>query len=248
LALSWLLWLPLAGVRVGLLPAWVAEGRLTGLALPGVLVPSLVAVALCAHLGDGALRALAASLVAWRVGASWWVAVLLQPVLLVVTALLALSGDPPVQDPSPGSAGALVVTAAALVVASFGEETGWRGVALPALVRRHGWIRGNLVLGLFVATWHLPYWVLQGVFEDHGAVYLLLDFVFVVALTYQLAWLVRRSRGSVLVAVVFHVSFNLVNVALLPVTATTGAFAILTVLEVAVAVVAIRSLSSARVL
>ena len=38
-------------------------------------------------------------------------------------------------------------------------------------------------------------------------------------LTFQLTWLVNHAHGSVLVAVAFHVVFNTVNVALLPVTA-----------------------------
>jgi hypothetical protein len=31
------------------------------------------------------------------------------------------------------------------------------------------------------ATWHLPYWVLQGVLEDHRWGYLVLGYVFILA-------------------------------------------------------------------
>jgi hypothetical protein len=54
------------------------------------------------------------------------------------------------------------------------------------------------------------------------------------ALTFQLTWLVNNTDGSVLVAVAFHLAFNVVNVALLPVTASTGAFALLTAFECAI--------------
>jgi membrane protease YdiL (CAAX protease family) len=57
-----------------------------------------------------------------------------------------------------------------------------------------------------------------------------------------LSWLARRSRWSVLVAVAFHVSFNLVNVALLPLTDATGAFAVLTGVEVLLALLAAKAL------
>ena len=55
------------------------------------------------------------------------------------------------------------------------------------------------------------------------------------ALTFQLTWLVNHSNGSVLVAVVFHVVVNLVNVTVLPVTASVGAFTLLTALECLIA-------------
>ena len=189
LVLSWALWVPLAAMRVGLLPDWVSAGSMVALAA-----------------------------VVWSVVGT---------------------GPSPAADLGIST---LLGTTAGLVVASFGEEVGWRGVALPALVRRQGWSRASLTLGLFVALWHVPYWVLQGVFEDHGLAYLVLDFVFVVALTFQLSWLVGRSRWSVLVAVAFHVSFNVVNVALLPLTDATGAFAVLTGVEVVLAVLAARAL------
>jgi membrane protease YdiL (CAAX protease family) len=125
-----------------------------------------------------------------------------------------------------------------LLIAATGEELGWRGVALPALLRRRGPLPMSLLLGVLVAAWHVPYWVLQGVLQQFGPVYLLLDLAFVVALTYQLTWLFLRSGGSVLAAVAFHVSFNLVNVAVLPITDGTLPFAVLTVVECGLALLA----------
>ena len=64
-------------------------------------------------------------------------------------------------------------------------------------------------------------------------------------LTFQLTWLVNHAHGSVLVAVAFHVVFNTVNVALLPVTASPGAFAVLTALECVVTLALVRHLGPA---
>jgi hypothetical protein len=89
-------------------------------------------------------------------------------------------------------------------------------------------------LALVTATWHLPYWAILGVPGEYGTWYLAINYVFIMALTFQLTWLVNNTGGSVLGAVAFHVAFNVVNVAILPVTASTGAFALLTAVECAV--------------
>lgn len=236
--LSWAVWLPLMSVRLGVLPQVVPLAALTPIALLGVLMPAVAATALTARAaGRAGLRDLWARLCRWRVGRLWLPVVLGQPVLLLVTALLhnALGGGDPVVPSDDLGIGALLTSAVFLVIASTGEEVGWRGLALPALQAGRGPLRASMVLGLVTATWHLPYWVLQGVFDDYGAGYLLIDYVFILALTFQLTWLVNLGRGSVLVAVGFHVVFNLVNVTILPVTASVGAFSLLTILECLVA-------------
>lgn len=173
----------------------------------------------------------------------WWLAVLaLQPLLVATTTLLARPVDPVGLEPGL-AASTLVGTTVFLVLASTGEEVGWRGLALPALQSRHGAVRASIVLGLVTATWHLPYWVLQGVLEDKDAAYLALDYVFILALSFQLTWVVNRTGGSVLSAVGFHVSFNVMNVAVLPVTEGTAAFAVLTLLELLVSALVVRHLT-----
>lgn len=241
LVLSWALWVPLMLMRLDVLPRPVSAQALTGLALPGVLVPSLVAAALCRQQGRSTLRTLGSSVTRWRVGPLWWPALAVQPLVLAVVA--ASWVGPAVVSPKTGlTLVSVVVSLTFLVLAALGEEVGWRGVALPALATRHGVHRATVALGLVVATWHLPYWVLQGVLEEHGLGYLVLDYLFVLALTYQLTWLFLRS-GSVLVAVGLHVSFNAVNVVFLPVTSSAGAFAVLVVVEAALAALAAYALT-----
>jgi uncharacterized protein len=238
-ALSWTVWVPLMLIRLGVLPELVPVTALTPLALPGVLMPAVAAVMLSARAsGRAGVRRLLRRLLLWRVGGWWLVVLLLQPLVLLVVSVVynALGrGDQVLRTPGL-TVGALLTSVVVLLVASTGEEVGWRGLALPALQSDGGPVRASIVLGLVVATWHLPYWVLQGVLEDFGPVYLALDFVFVLALTFQLTWLFNRTGGSVLVAVAFHLVFNIVNVTVLPVTSSTGAFALLTAVECLIAV------------
>jgi CAAX protease family protein len=247
-ALSWSVWVPLMLIRVGVIPTAMTDDALVALALPGVLMPAVAATWLTGReLGWAGVRRLYGRLGRWRIGRWWWVALLLQPLVLVVTAVLynQMSDGDRVEVESGLTAVSVMLSLTFLVLASCGEELGWRGHALPRLLARHGASRASGVLGLATATWHLPYWVLQGVLADYGWPYLVLDYGFVLALTFQLTWLFNRAGGSVLAAVGFHVSFNLVNVTLLPVTGIGAAFALLTIIEVGVAVaVSLRKLRS----
>jgi membrane protease YdiL (CAAX protease family) len=180
------------------------------------------------------------------VGRWWWPVLLLQPALLVLTAVVHDAAGPgDGLHLAPGlTIASLLSSVVFLLVAASGEELGWRGLALPALQTRIGPVRASVVLALVTATWHLPYWVLQGALSDRGAGYVVVDYLFFVALTFQLTWLVNHTDGSVLVAVAFHVSFNVVNVAVLPVTESTGAFAILTAVEGAVSLAVLSRLGT----
>jgi hypothetical protein len=85
------------------------------------------------------------------------------------------------------------------------------------------------------ATWHLPFWLLQSTFDQYGPGYLALSFIFVLTGNFYITWFFNRSQSSLLLAVVYHVAFNIVNVALLPVTSTQGAFIWFLAVEVVIA-------------
>lgn len=236
-ALSWTVWVPLMLVRLGVLPRVVPLDALTPLGVIGVLMPAVAATCLTARSARRAgVRRLWRRLRMWRVGRWWLPVLLLQPVLLVVVALVhgRLGAGDPVHLESGLSIASLLVSVLVLVVAASGEEIGWRGLALPVLQARAGPVLASALLALLTATWHVPYWVLQGALADRGIGYVVVDYLFFVALTFQLTWLVNAARGSVLVAVAFHVSFNIVNVAVIRVTESTSAFAMVTAAECAI--------------
>jgi membrane protease YdiL (CAAX protease family) len=235
--LSWAIWVPLMLMRLDVLPRVLPLTALTPVAMLGVLMPAVAATFLTARAaGRPGVRRLYSRLKLWRVGRWWLAVVLLQPAVLVATTLVynAFAGGDPVRAAPGLGVGTLLTTTVFLVIASTGEEVGWRGLALPALQARHGPILSSIVLGLVTATWHLPYWTILGVPGNYGIWYLAINYVFIIALTFQLTWLVNNTDGSVLVAVAFHLAFNVVNVALLPVTASTGAFALLTAFDCAI--------------
>jgi membrane protease YdiL (CAAX protease family) len=104
----------------------------------------------------------------------------------------------------PRSAAALLIGQATVV---FGEETGWRAFALPRLADRFGPIAGTLILGVLWSAWHAPLFLIPGT-PQAGTSFL----EFVVELTswsMVITWLVLRSNGSVLPAMLFHSVANI---------------------------------------
>lgn len=233
-ALSWLIWIALDLSHFGIGPLHIPEGVISLIAFLGVLMPATVAITLTGRDGGRkAIGALLGRLGIWRVGWKWWAAAtMVYPLLLIVTTLTynRFVGNPPVTFSSPGSSAALIINVVFLLLASLGEEIGWRGVALPALQQTRTALISSVILGLCWGIWHLPYWLLQDSIDQFGIVYLVLDFL-LLPITFYITWIYNHGKSSLLLAVVFHLTFNMVNAMLLPVTGNLGAFALFIVLN-----------------
>jgi uncharacterized protein len=80
----------------------------------------------------------------------------------------------------------------------LGEEPGFRGYALPQLQHRLPPLGAAGVLGVLAAGWHLPL-VVQGELGWIGL-------PSTVVITFLYVWLFDRTRGSLLMALLFHAS------------------------------------------
>lgn len=229
-ALSWLIWIPLALSHFGI-AFNIPEGLSAIVRLLGVLMPTVSALVLTAVSGEkGAVVRLLSRLTLWRVGWKWWgVAALVYPLILVISALAnnLFFGNPPVAFAAQGFIATLIVNIIFLLIAVLGEEIGWHGVALPALQQKHSALVSSLILGFLMGVWHLPFWLLLDTFDQFGILYLGLNLLFVLPMTFYSTWFFNHSQYSLLLPVVFHLTFNIVNTALLPVTLNLGAFGIL---------------------
>ncbi len=245
-ALSWLIWIPLALSHFDIGPFKISEETSSIVRLLGVLMPAASAVLLSLFTGGGAaVRQLMARLTIWRVGWQWWVAAaLVQPLLLAFAAMLynAFGGQPRIA-PQPQAAGvALAVNIIFLLIATLGEEIGWRGVALPALQKRYSALVSSAILGVLWAGWHIPFWLLLDTFDQFGIGYLALNFLLVLPLNFYITWFFNHSRGSLLLPVACHVVFNMVNTIWLPVTINVNAFIIFIALGWAITIPLLRYL------
>jgi CAAX protease family protein len=88
----------------------------------------------------------------------------------------------------------------------LGEEIGWRGYALPRLQERYSAFVASLLLGAAWALWHLPLFFITGTSQSFTPLVPFL--VSVVALAVLFTWVFNGTRGSLLVAVLFHGTVN----------------------------------------
>lgn len=122
--------------------------------------------------------------------------------------------------PPPGAAGAALVAGAVLggalvnVVATFGEEVGWRGYLLGALAPL-GRRRAALAVGVVWGLWHAPLIVQGWNYPDQPVLGSLLMVLFTLAWAVILGWL-RLRGGSVWPAALGHGAINAAGSGLLP--------------------------------
>lgn len=243
--LSWLVWIPLDLSHFGI-AFHISESTSIILRLLGVLMPAVSALLLTsASREKGATRQMLSRLFVWRVGWMWWIAaVLVYPILLVASALTQNWSGASRVSPTPQDAASLVVNIIFLLIAVLGEEIGWHGIALPALQQKYSALKSSLILGICWGVWHLPFWLLLDTFDQFGVLYLALNFVFVFPMVFYMTWFFNRTKYSLLLPVVFHLTFNIVNTALLPVTLNLGAFGILGALSWGIALLILPRLES----
>lgn len=244
-ALSWLIWIPLDLSHFGIGPFPVLEGVSPLIRLLGVLMPAVTAIILTSRAGGReAVWALLRRLGIWRVGWRWWAAAtLVYPLILVATAAIYnfFYGNPPVTFVPPSSSSIFIVNIIFLLIATLGEEIGWRGVALPALQSRRSALVSSIILGLCWGIWHVPFWLLQDSIDQFGVLYLLLDFL-LLPITFYITWLYNHGKSSLLLPVAFHLTFNIINTSLLQVTGNMGAFTLFIILNWIVTLLTIRHL------
>jgi uncharacterized protein len=188
------------------------EAGLTSWAIPaqpfGFLAVSVAAVVTTVAFGGRpALRSLGSRLVLWRVAPRWYVAAVAVPVLPALAALAvhrAVGGEHDLHALVPLAA-TLPLLVTQLVVHLLTEEAGWRGVALPRLRAHLGSLSAGVVLGLLWAGWHIPMFFLDGTRQTYPFLGFL---VMVVAISVVMTWIWDSTRGSVLIAALFHAAMN----------------------------------------
>jgi uncharacterized protein len=173
-------------------------------AVLGLFGPALAATIVTAITeGRAGVKPLLGRVVQWRVNWPWYAVAALLPVALTLAAggvHRLLGGAAPA---GPGDPPALIAILALLVV---GEEIGWRGFALPRLQARFGALGASLILGALWAGWHLANATIPGL-ERYWYAFPAFA-LFVIAQTILFTWLANHTRGSVLLAWLFHAAIN----------------------------------------
>jgi membrane protease YdiL (CAAX protease family) len=227
-----------------LLPV-VILALMAGPSVAGLLLTGLV------H-GRAGLRELLSRLLRWRVGARWYAVALLTAPLLMTAIPLALSLLFPEFLPgivaTDDKASLLLRGIAAGLIGGFLEELGWTGFAIPRLRLRYSVLTTGLIVGFLWGAWHflMNFWTSGSPSGALSLALLLHSVLFSVGIlpAYRvlMVWVYDRT-GSLLVAMLMHMSLIISNVILVPlaigVHLVTWSLVLATALWVVVAAVAV---------
>ena len=210
-ALSWLIQIPLALSTQGVIAVDLPSG-LHLLSAYGPMLAAFIVTAFTAGL-EG-VKDLLSRMTRWRVGWRWGMFAVLSPLLFFLIAVLIqrlLSGS----WSAVYSFGNMVELPQLKWISSWlvftltfgiGEETGWRGFALPRLQSGRTALRATFILWIFWALWHAPQFFYNFPGMDlFGAVGFLLGmFAGAVLLT----GLYNSTGGSILMVALWHGTYN----------------------------------------
>jgi uncharacterized protein len=196
LLLSWYPWLlSFVGVKA------------SGINPLGVLVAALIVAG--ASGGWPGLKVVLLRVIRVRFGGRWYLMALLLPVVFVFLALAVnLAAGAPAPAPEAWAKSSEIIDrfVFGFLFVGLGEEPGWRGYALPELMRRRSALRAALILGAFWALWHLP------LFGTEFSWNLLPAFVMsVFAGSVIAAWLFNSSGQSVFITMLMHAEVNAIG-------------------------------------
>jgi membrane protease YdiL (CAAX protease family) len=143
-------------------------------------------------------------LVRWRFGIHWYALVLIG--LPVFGWLITrFTGSHPLKDIST-LALLLALLFNLLITGPLGEELGWRGYALPRLLKRFSPFTASLILGIIWGIWHLPSFYVSAMVQAQLSLPVFL--LNAVCLSILASWLFTNTGGSVLITVLLHYMTN----------------------------------------
>jgi hypothetical protein len=210
---SWTLWLLMILSNKGLLPFKFPTNFL------GSFGPAIGALTVTGIIhGKTGFRSILKSLVNWRTSAwSYLFAILFIIIVYIITAGITWFIDPQLlkYGKMPGLAESVIYFfVIAFLGGPLGEEIGWRGFLQPQLLRKFNPAISSLIIAFFWLLWHIPLFWLEGAAQSGGSViYFGLS---VLAMSFLFTLLYIKSKGSLLLAIIFHTVINYVSAFIIP--------------------------------
>ncbi|HYV96254.1 MAG TPA: type II CAAX endopeptidase family protein [Gemmatimonadaceae bacterium] len=169
--------------------------------------PSVAGIAVTAAMaGTPGVRELFSRMIPRRSDAGWYALVLAGfPVVTMTVAAVGFHQP----FPSWAAIGAAFATLPAtlfLDTGPLGEEIGWRGFALPQMLRRGTPMVTAVELGIIWGAWHLPTFYISTLTQSRLSLPLFI--VNTTAVSVIMTWLYLRTRGDLLLMVLIHLMAN----------------------------------------
>lgn len=175
------------------------------LMFPVMLLGPVVSGILLTRMVDGVsgLRDLFSRMWRIRVGAQWYAALLIPPLIIFLVLLALKTFVSPAFAPNWFFAGVSFG-----VVAGFFEEIGWTGYAFLKMARIANPLGAAITLGVLRGTWHIPVIDYLGTATPHGAYWFPYFLAFTAAMTAMrvlIGWIYANTK-SVALAQLMHAS------------------------------------------
>ncbi len=208
--LTWAFWIPML----------FAPDRLQYLHYLGSLGPLIAAFVMRYRDGGrNAVRELGAQMVRWRVPVRWAVFAVGFPLVLFAlgAAVSAAMGSPVDWSEFLGSKEfanvGLMLIPVEILFFGFGEETGWRGYAIPSL-QADGWSSygATTIFAFFWAGWHVPLFFYPYGLQTLGLLMIPGWIISILLGAYLTTFLFNSARASILVIAVFHGMVDIVSI------------------------------------
>ena len=200
-----------AGIAAGVLPEVFFLVAAFSASLAGVILTAIAS-------GKAGLREMFRRLLIWRAGVGWWAFAVFALGLMYLGGILlaAIFTGSALEIPL---AQPLYMFFPLLIMQFFtdsglGEELGWRGFLLPRMQARYNALVSSLIVGTLWGLWHLPLFMVEGMppyynmAQKWGVVPSLLGLTLFITIPWAIlfTWLYNNTKGSLLLAFVFHSS------------------------------------------
>jgi len=93
------------------------------------------------------------------------------------------------------------------------EELGWRGYVQPRLQAERSALTASVIVGVMHTAWHLPLFLVPGSDQSRANIPFAAFLLSVIALNVLMAWLYNSTRGSVVIAMIFHAAYDAITLA-----------------------------------
>jgi membrane protease YdiL (CAAX protease family) len=202
-------------------PSWVLEAQgYRWASFPGYFGPAIAGIIIVALTqGRAALEDLFARILHWRVPFRWYLGATVLPLAIILSVIpIQLMVDPSAelnhQNIPPNLSQILILLVGGTLLGTLitaGEEIGWRGYALPEYLKQYQPLSASLLVGIFWGFWHLP--LIWLVFDDQFNILnaLLYTLGFLAASVFY-TWLHINTGGSVIIASLFHATYDMVAI------------------------------------
>ena len=213
--ISWIIWLPLILPEYGIHTLPVLPKYHHYLGSFGPMIAAIIVKYI--YEDRQGVKDLLKRMLKWNVNWIWYVIVLIVPVVLVIAAGYAdklinqqaftMKGFS-TNDEFP-QFGPIDYFLFNFFTFGIGEETGWRGYALPSLQKRFSALTATLILAVGWACWHIPAFIYRPLYSEMDVAGIAGFFMSLAMGAVVLTWLYNSTRGSLFIVAIFHAMIEL---------------------------------------